>query len=120
MQPRQSSTCPWKLTQSQTEESGREQRKRVTFDCSKPTFEGRRSECETGPSELKPKDHNLVTFVKASQMGNDIEENGETDDEDMEDGETGCDDGTQANRLPTPSCTMTHTSTVQIIGASSV
>ena len=41
--------------------------------------------------------------------GNDVESNGETDDEDMEDGEMGFDDGvhrqgtlvTQANRLPT-------------------
>ena len=48
--------------------------------------------------------------VECEKRWNDIELNGETDDEDMEDGETGFDDGsaqvrnrfvTQANRLPT-------------------
>ena len=47
--------------------------------------------------------------LTAKSDGNDIELNGETNDEDMEDGETGFDDGSaqvrnirdQANRLPT-------------------
>ena len=51
----------------------------------------------------------MSSALSVKSDGNDTELNGETDDEDMEDGETGFDDGsaqvrtfvTQANRLPT-------------------
>ena len=83
--------------------NGRERRKQVTFDCSKPFFlaggvsvEDRSKQPETvRPLDDEYCERRLVcdsAFSTKSEM-NDIGLNGETDDEDMEDGETGFDDG---------------------------
>ena len=69
---------------------GREQRKRVTFDCSKLTVDDKSKRTET----IRPNcqsEYDCVLSVKSVE--NDIELNGETDDEDMQDGEMGYDDG---------------------------
>ena len=82
---------------------GREQRKRVTFDCNNPTnsllaggvsVEDRSKRTETVRPQLGERCEKQRE--RDSALGsdeNDVELNGETDDEDMEDGETGFDDG---------------------------
>ena len=78
---------------------GREHRKQVTFDCTKPFLMARgvRVEVKSKRAEtVRPlhDEHCECHFECDSAMSatsdvNDIELNGETDDEDMEDGETG-------------------------------
>ena len=89
---------------------GREQWKQVTFDCSTPFFfDGRKSErvrqVQASNKTVRPPHDERCErqFVCDSTLSaksdvNDIELNGETDDEDVEDGETRFDDGSAAVR----------------------
>ena len=70
----------------------RKERRRVTFDSNSPTF-WRAETVRPQLNERCEKQRERDSVLSARNNENDVELNGETDDEDMEDGEMGFDDG---------------------------
>ena len=99
---------------------GREQRERVTFDCSKPIFlmaggvsvEDTSKRTETVRPQFGERcesQSNCDGVLSVNSDGHDCELNGETDDEDTEDGEMGFDDGSaQVRDIRDPGLPTAH------------